>query len=93
VCARQSFDESRAPLDPSVDFTVLYSRRDGIVDWRACIDPAADAVEVTSSHVGMAFDPVVFDAVREALDRHQLIRASRSAAPSESVQLRPVANR
>ncbi len=23
-------------------FTAIYSRRDGIVDWRACIDPLAD---------------------------------------------------
>ena len=29
-----------------VDFTAIYSRRDGIVDWRACIDPAAVPVEV-----------------------------------------------
>ena len=93
TCARTSFDETQRPLDPDVAFTAIYSRRDGIVDWKACIDPAAEPVEVTTSHVGMAFDPVVFDAVREALDRHQLTRASRPAAPSESVQLRPVANR
>ena len=51
-CARQSFDESRQPLPAGVSFTAIYSRRDGIVDWRACVDPEAHAVEVTASHVG-----------------------------------------
>lgn len=92
-CARTSFEETQRPLDSEVGFTAIYSRRDGIVDWKACVDPAADAVEVSTSHVGMAFDPVVFDAVREALDRHQLMRASRAAAPDAAVPLRPAANR
>jgi pimeloyl-ACP methyl ester carboxylesterase len=92
-CARSSFAESRLPLDPAVGFTAIYSRRDGIVDWRACIDPAADAVEVTSSHVGMAFDPSVFDAVRAALDTQRISRASRAGAPTAPVALRRVVNR
>jgi triacylglycerol lipase len=66
-CARQSFHESRQPLPGDVSFTALYSRRDGIVDWRACIDPQAHAVEVTASHVGMALDPRVIDVVTDAL--------------------------
>lgn len=66
-CARQSFDESREPVPPGVAFTAIYSRRDGIVDWRACVDPLATAVEVTASHLGMAVDPRVVDEVRAAL--------------------------
>ncbi len=66
-CAQESFDQARAELPSEVDFTAIYSRRDGIVDWRACVDPTARAVEVRSSHVGMAFDPVVIAAVSTAL--------------------------
>ena len=66
-CARQSFDESREPMPAGVSFTSIYSRRDGIVDWRACVDPQARAVEVTASHVGMAVDPRVMDVVTAAL--------------------------
>ena len=66
-CAQESFDQARAELPSEVDFTAIYSRRDGIVDWRACVDPAAHAVEVRSSHVGMAFDPAVIAAVSTAL--------------------------
>jgi pimeloyl-ACP methyl ester carboxylesterase len=74
ACARQSFDESRRPIPPTVAFTAIYSRRDGIVDWRACIDPLATAVEVTTSHIGMAIDPRVIDHVVTAL-RGQTVSA------------------
>jgi triacylglycerol lipase len=66
-CARQSFHESREPMPADVSFTAVYSRRDGIVDWRACIDPAAHPVEVAASHIGMALDPRVIDVVTDAL--------------------------
>lgn len=70
-CARSSFDESRQPLPADVAFTALYSRRDGIVDWRACVDPLAHPVEVRASHLGMAVDPRVIEQVVAALARHR----------------------
>ncbi len=97
-CARSSFEETHAPLDPEVGFTAIYSRRDGIVDWRACIDPAAIAVEVTASHVGMALDPQVFDAVHAGLEGQRLTRINRAGraieqtAPNAGETLLPVAN-
>ena len=66
-CARSSFEESRLPLPPDVSFTALYSRRDGVVDWRACVDPIATAVEVRSSHLGMVVDPAAISAVCRAV--------------------------
>jgi len=92
-CARASFDETHAPLHPEVGFTAIYSQRDGIVDWRACIDPGAVPVEVTASHVGMAIDPLVFDAVRFALEGQRATRlnqASQAEADSAPAQLLPV---
>ena len=74
ACARQSFDESREPLAPGVGFTAIYSHHDGVVDWRACIDPIAVPVKVEASHCGMAVDPRVIDEVGAALRSH----ASRS---------------
>jgi pimeloyl-ACP methyl ester carboxylesterase len=62
-CARSSFDQSRLPVPPEVSFTAVYSRRDGIVDWRACVDPLATPVEVRSSHLGMVVDPSAIRAV------------------------------
>lgn len=74
ACARESFDQSRVELAPGVGFTAIYSKRDGIVDWKACIDPAAKAVEVRTSHVGMAIDPIVMDHVLTALRGQQADR-------------------
>ena len=68
-CARQSFEESRQPVPAGVGFTSIWSKRDGIVDWRACVDPLADSVEVRTSHIGMAVDPRVIDHVVATLRR------------------------
>lgn len=68
-CAESSFHEVREPVPAGVSMTNVYSRRDGIVDWKACIDPAGVAVEVRASHVGMAVDPRVLSVVGDALTR------------------------
>lgn len=93
TCARESFEQSRVQLEPGIGFTAIYSKRDGIVDWRACIDPAAKAVEVSTSHCGMAIDPIVMDQVLAALHEQQVSRATATAAPVESAAVRLVANR
>lgn len=53
-----------------VPLTILYSRRDGIVSWQACIDhtsPSAEHVEISSTHLGMGFDPDVWAIVADRL--------------------------
>jgi pimeloyl-ACP methyl ester carboxylesterase len=50
-----------------VGFTALYSRTDGVVDWRACLDPAAEQVEVRASHLGMGLNAEVYAEVGHAL--------------------------
>ncbi|HEX2175103.1 MAG TPA: alpha/beta fold hydrolase [Nocardioidaceae bacterium] len=68
-CARTSWQELSAPAHDGFVFTSIYSRRDGIVDWRACLDPAATHVEVRCSHVGMAVDQPTHRHVLTALGR------------------------
>ena len=91
-CARLSWEESQLALDPDLAFTAIYSQRDGIVDWRACLDPAAEQVEVRTSHIGMAVDPIVMDHVLVALREQQVRRANREAAPGAGVGLLRVAH-
>lgn len=67
ACARRSWEDTQLPLPDGIDFTAIYSPRDGIVDWHACVDPAARAVEVRASHVGLAVDPRVIGEVVAAL--------------------------
>ena len=71
TCALRMWDESRKPLADGFPFVSVYSKRDGIADWRACIDPAGQAREVRTSHVGMALDPDVIDIVVETLAQIQ----------------------
>ena len=60
----------QAPVPDDVRYVAVYSRSDGIVNWRACLDPEADDhVEVRASHCGMGLNAQAFLAVAEALDR------------------------
>lgn len=55
------------PVAPALPYLAIYSCRDGIVDWRACLDPGERHVEVHSTHCGMAADPVALHLVAEFL--------------------------
>ncbi len=53
-----------------VPITAVFSRADGVVDWRACIDSFSEQVEhveVKSSHLGLGFDPEVLEIVADRL--------------------------
>jgi triacylglycerol lipase len=66
-CCEVAWREGMAPLAEGFPFTSIYSRSDGIVDWRSCLDPAARHVEVDSSHCGMAFNVEVLRAIGAAI--------------------------
>jgi triacylglycerol lipase len=56
------FDEALAAPPPAgLPFLSLYSRQDGVVDWRACLDPLGRHREVETTHCGMATSATVLD--------------------------------
>ncbi len=57
-----------APLEDEIEAVAVYSRSDGIVDWRACLDPHAELAEVDSSHCGMSVHPQVYRVLEQVLD-------------------------
>jgi pimeloyl-ACP methyl ester carboxylesterase len=61
----------KAPLPPGMPALAVHSRSDGIVDWRACLDPHADCVEIDGSHCGMAVNPQVYRELERLLDRSE----------------------
>jgi alpha-beta hydrolase superfamily lysophospholipase len=67
-CARFHVDMT-APLGDGVTGVAIHSRTDAIVDWRACLDPHLEQVEVESSHCGMSVHPSVFRVLDRVLDR------------------------
>src|SRR5262245_38078550 len=66
-CCREFRDECVRPVE--VPYTALYSRTDGIVNWRSCLDPHAELVEVRASHLGMGLNAEVYAELAHALGR------------------------
>jgi pimeloyl-ACP methyl ester carboxylesterase len=67
-CCEQFRADLPATFPTSVRYLSLYSRSDGIVDWHACLDPAADElIEVGASHIGMAVSEQVYRLLAGAL--------------------------
>jgi pimeloyl-ACP methyl ester carboxylesterase len=66
-CCAAFREDLGAPLAPDVPAIAIYSRSDGIVSWRACLDPYACQLEVESSHTGMPVNRQVYRALAEIL--------------------------
>jgi triacylglycerol lipase len=81
-CCAEFRADLAGELPADVGFVSVYSRSDGVVDWRACLDPAADEhVEIGASHCGMAVSRAAWRAVADALER--FARAEARAHPPD----------
>jgi pimeloyl-ACP methyl ester carboxylesterase len=67
-CCGSVAEDALERFPAEIPFVSIYSRSDGIVDWRACLHPAAEHVEITCSHLGMAADARAYRAVARGLD-------------------------
>ena len=52
-----------------VPLTSVHSQGDGVVWWEACVVPYARNVEVTGSHIGLAFNRKAYRVIGETLAR------------------------
>jgi pimeloyl-ACP methyl ester carboxylesterase len=92
-CCAAIWDQISAPLAPHIRALSVYSRSDGIVAWRACLDPHAENAEVRSSHCGMSVHAGVYELLERVLDGEQArarrapARASRRVRPSAAQAL------
>ena len=68
VCSCDSVAALNIHLPTSVPNLAVYTKMDGVVDWRYCIndDPATN-VEVKGTHVGLAFNHQVYKVIAEQL--------------------------
>jgi triacylglycerol lipase len=67
-CCTPFWHDFKQDFPAGVGFVSVYSRTDGIVKWKACLDPAAEQVEVRASHLGMAVNAEVYRAVAASLE-------------------------
>jgi pimeloyl-ACP methyl ester carboxylesterase len=68
ACCRSFRTDLIGAFPAAVRYVCLYSRSDGIVDWRACLDGAADEhVEIDASHCGMALSTGAYEQLARVL--------------------------
>jgi hypothetical protein len=63
-------DRYATPL--RVPVVAVYSKRDGVVAWQACIDrwsPDVRHVEVSETHVGLVFAPRVLSIIADEIEK------------------------
>lgn len=63
-------DYNRPPPPEEIPTTSIFTKTDGIVHWRTCVErpaPNTDNIEVYASHLGLGFSPVVHYLLAERL--------------------------
>lgn len=91
-CCAGTRELAREPFPAGVGFVSVFSKTDGIVDWRACLDPHAELVEVSASHIGMAVSVPTYRAVARALAKFtRSERGTRRPSSSRSASARRAA--
>jgi pimeloyl-ACP methyl ester carboxylesterase len=71
-CCSTFWEDLAQPPPAGVRLVSVYSKTDGVVDWRSCLDPhATELVEISASHCGMAVSRSAWRAVADALESFQ----------------------
>lgn len=67
-CTCNFLGSLRRDLPPRVAQTAIYTKDDGVVDWRYCMtgDPGVD-VEVSGTHIGLVFNATVYSLIADRL--------------------------
>jgi pimeloyl-ACP methyl ester carboxylesterase len=70
ACTCDFLESLEQKLPRSVAQTAIFTKTDGIVDWRVCRTgrPTFDC-EVSGTHIGLVFNPAVYDLVARRLAR------------------------
>src|SRR3954469_6652334 len=66
-CCETFWEDLAGPMPRDVGYLSVYSKTDGIVRWSACLDPAAEHLEIKASHVGMPVHPRAYRPIAAAL--------------------------
>ena len=61
------FQQVAAPLPREVGYTAIFSKQDEVVDWRACLDPRGDNLQVSGGHMGLVVNRQVYRFLAQTL--------------------------
>ncbi|MGH7987159.1 MAG: YqiA/YcfP family alpha/beta fold hydrolase [Candidatus Binataceae bacterium] len=70
------------PEPPPVPETIIYSKRDGVIDWRSCLEsgPTVETIEVDSTHCAMPYCLETLRIIAARLERDKLEEEPYAAA-------------
>jgi len=91
ACTCNFLEAIAGDFPPGVRQTAIYTKSDGIVDWRVCGtgDPSIDC-EVSATHLGLVFNPIVYQLIGHRLAASQegypKMRVRRSTPKSRVIQ-------
>ena len=83
-CSCDFLNSLRQPLADSIVEAAIYTKGDGVIDWRCCVndDPETD-IEVQGTHVGLVFNSQVYrhvaNVLATAVERGQHVAGSQTA--------------
>jgi triacylglycerol lipase len=67
-CTCSFLERLKRDLPETVVETAIYTKSDGVVDWRYCITGDTDIdFEVPGTHIGLAFNPTVYGIIADRL--------------------------
>lgn len=67
-CTCEFLESLKGEFPKSIRQTAIYTKMDGLLDWRVCQTGNPDVdVEVSATHIGMVFNPLVYSVVAERL--------------------------
>jgi triacylglycerol lipase len=93
-CCSQFWVDCSEKLPRGTGYVSVYSKSDGVVDWRSCLDPGADHVEISSSHCGMAVSAGAYWEIADTLKtfrRREAARERRRSTAQAPAKLRRAA--
>jgi pimeloyl-ACP methyl ester carboxylesterase len=68
-CGGRCLGSLQAPLSGDIDEVCIYTRSDGVVDWRTCLREDATNIEVEGTHTGLVCNARVYEALAAILGR------------------------
>jgi pimeloyl-ACP methyl ester carboxylesterase len=66
-CDCEAVRALRTPPPDPVPQIAIFTKTDGIVDWRVCVNGDPTDVEVAGTHIGLAWNPAVYRTVAQHL--------------------------
>ena len=97
-CCTRFWEDLAGPLREDIGFLSVYSKSDGVVNWRSCLDPHAEHLEIRTSHCGMGASPRAWRTVATALADFRSVdrgpsppREKRAASRRSAPRMRRVA--